>query len=214
MPLCHEAKMMSQSIKLGYEIKKVSNCVFEVESSSKTMPATLYMSSIPVFKNVKSQTIEKIFIGPSQSIGIGYNPGVITANIIENPIWNNLFEFGYTTIINKKKGPAKVNIKDMATLYKTICACDFNYFTVDGLDEWPIKIKKGAKLKDILDISKFTDLSEFVVEDQKICILFTSINNPPKKSGAMMQASYYWADYLKMLPVTADGWKLFIYKKL
>ena len=29
----------------------------------------------------------------------------------------------------------------------------------------------------------------------------------------MMSANYYWGDYIKMLAVTDDGWKVFIYKK-
>ena len=74
-------------------VKNVSsNCNFEIVSSSKILPITLYMSSIPTFKNVKSNTIEKIFIGGSQSINIGYTPDVITDNIINEPIWNNIFE--------------------------------------------------------------------------------------------------------------------------
>lgn len=213
MPTQSKSGMMMQNIKLGREINNVSNCNFEIATFSKITPATLYMSSIPTFKNVKSNSIEKIFIGYSQSINIGYTPEVITDNIINEPIWNNIFEFGYTTTINKKKGPATVNIKDMNSIYKAICSCDFNYFTVEGMTEWPIKLKKGAKLKNLLDISKFTKLSEVVVEDSKVCILFTNTKNPPKKGSVMMSANYYWADYIKMLPVTDDGWKVFIYKK-
>ena len=73
-----------------------------------------------------------------------------------------------------------VKIKDMNSIYKAICSCDFNYFSVEGMTEWPIKLKKGAKLKNLLDISKFTNLSEVVIEDSKVCILFTNTNNPPK----------------------------------
>jgi hypothetical protein len=213
MPARSKSGMMLQNIKLGREINNVSNCNFEIVSSSKILPITLYMSSIPTFKNVKSNTIEKIFIGYSQSLNVGYTHEVITDNIINEPIWNNIFEFGYTTTINKKKGPATVNIKDMNSIYKAICSCDFNYFSVEGMTEWPIKLKKGAKLKNLLDISKFTNLSEVVIEDNKVCILFTNTKNPPKNGSAMMSANYYWGDYIKMLPVTDDGWKVFIYKK-
>lgn len=213
IPTNSKSGLMTQNIKLGREINNVSNCNFEIASSSKIIPPTLYMSNIPTFKNVKSNSIEKIFIGSSQSINIGYTPEVITDNIINEPIWNNIFEFGYTTTINKKTGSATVSIKDMKAIYKAICSCDFNYFSVEGMTEWPIKLKKGAKLKNLLDISKFTKLSEVVIEDCKVCILFTNTNNPPKAGSAMMSANYYWADYIKMLPVTDDGWKVFIYKK-
>lgn len=206
--------IIQQNIKLGYDIQDISNCSFEINSTSKIIPSTLYLSSIPTFKNVSSKTIEKIFIGASQSLNHGYPQEMITKNITENPIWDKLFEFGYTTIINKKKGQASVKIKDMESIYKTLCACDFNYFTVDNLTEWPIRIKKNAKLKDILDISKFTNLSEVIIEDHKISILFTNQNNPPKKSGAMMNSTYYWSDFIEKLPVTTDGWKVFIYKKV
>lgn len=213
IPTNSKSGLMTQNIKLGREINNVSNCNFEINSSSNVTPATLYMSSIPTFKNVKSYTIEKIFIGSSQALNMSYTPEAITDNIINEPIWNNIFEFGYTTTINKKKGPATVSIKDMNSIYKAICSCDFNYFTVEGMIEWPIKLKKGAKLKNLLDISKFTNLSEVVIEDGKVCILFTNTNNPPKKGSAMLSTNYYWADYIKMLPVTDDGWKVFIYKK-
>lgn len=207
------SSIIQQNIKLGYDIQDISNCSFEINSTSKIIPSTLYLSSIPTFKNVRSKTIEKIFIGASQSLNIGYPQEMITSNITENPIWEKLFEFGYTTIINKKKGQVPVKIKDMKSIYKTLCTCDFNYFTIDNLTEWPIRIKKNAKLKDILDISKFTNLSEVVIEDHKISILFTNKNNPPKKSGALLNSTYYWSDFIEKLPVTADGWKVFIYKK-
>ena len=75
-------------------------------------------------------------------------------------LFNKIFDFGYTIELTQS-GKDKVNtvkINNMTDIRKLIVAKDF-YSRI--YNEWPYKLKQGAKLSDLIDISGFENYRRY-----------------------------------------------------
>ena len=194
----------------------VKNSTLEIDYS-KAGESFGYIRSIgiPTFINVKSDTIP--------AIRIEANP--FGDSIMTFDGWDKIFEFGYklgyrTSELDKFKF---TTIKSMDDIFKL---CKSKQFRVREYDQFPYKLKKGAKLSDILDISKFKNLKQVVFtnhiskmfqitfEKVDMCSDKMSIVTKWPTSILIQQRKEYIfgrPDLMhKDMPVTADGWRVLI----
>lgn len=195
------------SIKFDDAVKSISNCKLEIFYQNPS----IRFNRIPTLKNVTSSTIETIRITDEQ--------GKVEWR---DTLFNKLFYFGYTVEFTHL-GKDKINtvkINNMTDIRKLIVAKDF-YSRI--YNEWPYKLKHGAKLSDLIDISGFEKLHKITIYDKKIGIIFenTKLSNCQKTAigyfESMLKDSHEkMADaatrmsILDNIPMTADGWKVFI----
>ena len=194
----------------------VKNSTLEIDYS-KVGESFGYIRSIgiPTFINVKSDTIP--------GIRIEANPFGDTIMAFDG--WNKIFDFGYklgyrTSELDKYKF---TSIKSMDDIFKL---CKSRQFKVREYDQFPYRLKNGAKLSDILDISKFKNLKQVVFtnhlnkmfqitfEKVDLCSDKTSIVTKWPMSILIQQRKEYIFGrpdlMLKDVPVTADGWRVLI----
>lgn len=194
----------------------VKNSTLEIDYS-KVGESFGYIRSIgvPTFINVKSDTIPAIRIEADP-----YGD-----SIMEFDCWDKIFEFGYklgyrTSELDKFKF---TTIKSMDDIFKL---CRSKQFKVREYDQFPYKLKKGVKLSDIIDISKFKNLKQVVFtnhvskmfqitfEKVDMCSDKMSIVTKWPTSILIQQRKEYIfgrPDLMhKDMPVTADGWRVLI----
>lgn len=200
------------NIKSEADSATVENCRFEIESTMNTQGFLYFNGDIPKFKNVKSDSIKKLGITNIEPIVIdGKKTDVDFWN---NPLWNKIFEFGYK-IENTTDGKT-IPIKNMKSFRSLLTSRNFNF---NNFSEFPYRFKTGSKLSDFIDISKFKNLQAITINDNKMGVLFFR----PEKftNGQILHFHDYmlkrsWEDTIvntdKMIPETADGWKVIIYK--
>jgi hypothetical protein len=192
------------TIKFDDAVKTISNCKLEIFYQN----SSIKFCKIPTLKNVSSSTIETIRItGEPQKVEW------------RDTLFNRIFDFGYTVEFgNNKINTVKIN--NMTDIRKLIIAKDF-YSRI--YNEWPYKIKHGAKLSDLIDISGFEKLQKVTIYDKKMSIIFenTKLSNCHKTSigyfESMLKDSHKEPNnsdarisILEHIPMTADGWKVFI----
>lgn len=227
------------------EIRFDTNCVLE-DVTIKTIAGNKYYPIILLRENiVKNSTLEIDYSKAGESFGyirsigiptfINVKSDTIPAMRIEaNPFgdsimafdgWDKIFEFGYklgyrTSELDKFKF---TTVKSMDDIFKL---CKSKQFRVREYDQFPYKLKKGVKLSDIIDISKFKNLKQVVFtnhvskmfqitfEKVDMCSDKMSIVTKWPTSILIQQRKEYIFGrpdlMLKDVPVTADGWRVLI----
>ena len=195
------------SLKFDDAVKTISNCKLEIFYQN----ASIRFNRIPTLKNVSSSTVETIRITDEQQ-KVEWR----------DTLFNKLFDFGYTVEFTHP-GKDKINtvkINNMTDIRKLIIDKDF-YSRI--YNEWPYKIKHGAKLSDLIDISGFEKLHKITIYDKKMGIIFenTKLSNCQKTAigyfESMLKDSHEkMADaatrmsILDNIPMTLDGWNVII----
>jgi hypothetical protein len=186
---------------------------------SRTKIGHIRSVGIPTFINVKSDTIREI------AISYHHFSNGPTIEIFADERWGKLFEFGYTleqTTLRVDSKTRKVKIKNMMDIRKLVAG---KLFYSKEYDQCPYRLKAGARLADLLDISQFEDLNFVIVDDDKMNIAFEKVGKCPrmmastsllhilKQTQDIMEPGFTKDDIYNNIPVTADGWRVVIYKK-
>lgn len=194
----------------------VKNTTLEIDYS-KVGESFGYIRSvgIPTFINVKSDSIP----------GIRIESRLTGEPLIKDPRWGKIFEFGYklgyrTTFQDKFRF---TTIKSMDDLHKLVKS---KQFRTRDYDQFPYRLKNGAKLSDILDISQFKNLKRVVVTNgiqDLIQITFEKVDSCSEKDSIVSKypMSILIRErkerilgnpnlMLEEMPVTADGWRVLI----
>jgi hypothetical protein len=182
---------------------------------SRTKIGHIRSVGIPTFINVKSDSIP----------GIRIESRLTAESLIKDPCWGKIFEFGYklgyrTTFQEKFKF---TTIKSMDDLHKLVKS---KQFRTRDYGQFPYRLKNGAKLSDILDISQFKNLKKVVMTDSikdLIQITFEKVDSCPEKDSIVSKypMSILIRErrerilgnptlMLEEIPVTADGWRVLI----
>lgn len=205
-------------------LKYINNCTFETYATTKDYAShRLQFRAIPVFNNVKSQTIQSINI-VSQDFASGF-AGVKVPfkkiDIWKNPLFNNIFEFGYSLdCTNTAKDTTKsATIKSLKDLKKLVVAGDF-YSKVYSHN--PYTVKTGAKISDFIDVSNFNNLHRITITDDKMGVFFINTHfEGPTSIGVFIPeilkqygdtGNYSVNKMWDELPTTTDGWKVMIFR--
>lgn len=195
------------TLKFSDTVKSITNCKLEIFYQN----SLIRFCKIPTLKNVSSSTIKSIRITDDKQ------------NIEwRDTLFNKIFDFGYTIELTQS-GKDKVNtvkINNMTDIRKLIVAKDF-YSRI--YNEWPYKLKQGAKLSDLIDISGFEKLQKVLIYDKKMCVIFenTKLSNclktaigyfesMLKDSHEKMPGTDTRTSILEHIPITLDGWNVFI----
>lgn len=195
----------------------VRNTTFEIDYS-KVGDAFGYIRSvsIPTFVNVKSDTVPGIRIE---------SPLVGGESVIKDQKWEKIFEFDYklgyrTSELDKFRF---TTIKSMDDLHKLVKS---KQFRTREYDQFPYRLKRGAKITDFLDVSQFKNLKKIVVGygmRDLIQITFEKVDSCSEKDSIVSKyptsilmkerKEYIFGRpdlMLQEMPVTADGWRVLI----
>jgi hypothetical protein len=208
--ICDPARSGSDfmpSIKFDDAVKSITNCKLEIFYQNPS----IRFCKIPTLKNVSSSTIKTIRITDEQQ-KVEWR----------DTLFNKLFDFGYNVEFTHP-GKDKINtvkVNNMTDIKKLIVCKDF-YSRV--YNEWPYKIKHGAKLSDLMDISGFEKLEKITIYDKKMGVIFenTKLSNCHKTAigyfDSMLKDSHEKmpgtdtrTSILEHTPITLDGWNVFI----
>jgi hypothetical protein len=195
----------------------LTNCKLEI-AKSNTKIGHLRSVGIPTFNNVQSDTIEEMAITHNSSTVSGPK-----FDLFADDRWNKLFDLGYTlgvTILGAENKTKNVKIKSLMDIRKLVVGRQF-YSKV--YDQSPYKLKLGAKLSDVVDISKFHNLNLIVVKDDKMEIRFenTKLLSDTCASKLLLDVlrenttnndEKAKNEIIDKIPVTADGWRVVIMK--
>lgn len=198
----------------GKASAELTSSRLEIDYSITRSALLEFTGDIPIFKNVKSDTIKRIEITDRRGIQFSDKSLNVTANIFGNKRWEKLFEFGYELDMNAGGRTSVVKIKNMKDFRKIIASRNF---WNTRFDQFPYRLKKGAKLSDFIDISGFKSLHNIQIHDNKMNVLFinTKIGSIKEfvghvsaslKQNVVITNSIYDIPY----PVTADGWIVII----
>lgn len=196
------------TIQFDKTLKLIENCKLDI-FYQKSM---CRFATIPTLKNVSSSSIKCLRIN-----------GEINNPKIEwrNTLFNKVFDFGYTLNYTTLKDSGTVKINNMSDIKKIVTSKDFYGRTYD---DWPYKVKRNAKLSDMIDISKFDGLETVIINDSKMSVMFenTKVSNCQKTAltyfNEMLKPSnenstlddYRRVAILEHIPITLDGWNIFI----
>lgn len=134
-------------------LESISNC--KLENNVNNM---LTLHSIPTFKNVHSDTITYINIGRD----------TLAPTKFWDKQWvNSIFEYGYDVRYSSTID-GTISVKSFNDIKKIISAKD--HYKRTYLDS-PIRIRPGAKVSDIIDISKFNNIQRIYIHDNKMAII-------------------------------------------
>lgn len=196
------AKFIPQ-ISVDGPISEIANCRLEVAGQNSKIAFT----SAPKLTNVSSNTVNFIEI----------KNRAMTAADWHKLIFNNLFEFGYDLSVIGLRDTTTVKINKMSDLVKLIASKNFYGSTYS---EHPYRLKRGAKLSDIFDVSKFKALKRVAVWGNRSGLIFENVKNGCNTAevfGSEVLRQYYANhpsfnrnDYNDGIPVTADGWRVFM----
>lgn len=198
----------------GKASAELTNSRLEIDYSITRSALLEFAGDIPIFKNVKSDTIKRIEMTDRRGIQFSDKSLNVIANIFGNKRWEKLFEFGYDLEMNDSTKWSKVTIKSMKDFRKIIAS---KKFWNTCFNSFPYRLKKGAKLSDFIDISGFKSLHNVQIHDNKMNVLF--INT---KIGSIREFVGHVSSSLKQnvgvtnsiydipYPVTSDGWMVII----
>lgn len=198
----------------GKASAELINSRLEIDYSITKSALLEFAGDIPIFKNVKSDTIKKIEITDRRGIQFSDKKLNAVANIFGNKRWEKLFEFDYDLEEKRPNYGNKIKIKSMKDFRKLIVSRNFWSYE---FDQFPYKLKKGAKLSDFIDISGFNNIHNIQIHDNKMNVLF--INT---KVGSVREFVGHVTSSLKQIvkitnsiydipyPVTSDGWMVII----
>lgn len=198
----------------GKASAELTNSRLEIDYSITRSALLTFTGDIPIFKNVKSDTIKRIEITDRRGIQFSDKSLNTIANIFGNKRWNNLFEFGYDLEINNGNNWSKASIKSMKDFRKIVASRNF---WNTRFNEFPYRLKKNAKLSDFIDVSGFKSIHNIQIHDGKMNVLFinTKIGSVREfvghvssslKQSVGVTSSIYDIPY----PVTSDGWMVII----
>ena len=198
----------------GKASAEITNSRLEIDYSVTKSALLQFSGDIPIFKNVKSDTIKRIEISDRRGIQFSDKSLNAIANIFSNKRWEKLFEFGYDLEINNGISWSKVKIKSMKEFRRIVASRNF-WNTC--FNSFPYRLKKGAKLSDFIDVSGFESLHNIQIHDNKMNVLFinTKIGSVREfvghvsaslKQNVGVTNSIYDIPY----PVTSDGWMVII----
>lgn len=183
-------------------IKEISNCHLDVTGMSK-----ITLKAIPKFTNVSSDTINFVEM-PLRTMG---------ATDWNKVKFAELFEFDYELTIFDSKSSTTAKIKKMGDLNKLIASKDFygRYYS-----DWPYHLRPGVKLCDVFDVSKFKQLKRVAVWGKTMGLIFENtksgcdtadvFHSEMLKQYYMSRPEYHKTDFESNIPVTADGWRVFL----
>lgn len=198
----------------GKASAELTNTRLEIDYSITKSALLEFAGDIPVFKNVKSDTIKRIEITDRRGIQFSDKSLNIAANIFGNKRWEKLIEFGYDLEINNGNKWSKATIKSMKDFRKIVASKNF---WNTRFNEFPYRLKKGAKLSDFIDISGFKSLHNIQIHDNKMNVLFinTKIGSVREFVGhvsASLKQNVGITDSIHDIPypVTSDGWMVII----
>ena len=198
----------------GKASAELTNSRLEIDYSITKSALVEFIGDIPILNNVKSDTVQRIEVSDRYHIQFSDKTKNIIANPFGNKRWDKLFEFGYDIEEKRPNYGNKIKIKSMKDFRKLVASRNFwNY----EFDQFPYRLKKGAKLSDFIDISGFKNLHNIQIHDNKMNVLFinTKISNirgyvghvsASLKQNVGITGSIYDIPY----PVTADGWMVII----
>lgn len=203
-----------QNISFDSSLESLNN--LNIDMSISKFDSRIWFNSLPVFNNVSSENVSDIVIYYDK-----------TANLFSEKRFNNIFDFGYelsyTTDPDSVKS-TKISVKKFSDIKKLVTTKDF-YDRI--YNEWPVKIKKGARLADLIDISKFKELECICINSSNVGIVFENTKTSRKLyksyfpsmlkicqqhiySGNTVNSGLSVDEIVKYLPVTADGWRVMI----
>ena len=187
-------------------IDEISNCHIDVRGNNSKITFKA-APNVPKLTNVSSNTINFIEMPNRAMKAAEWN----------KLIFNKLFEFGYDLSIFDMKTVSTVKINKMSDILKIVSSKDF-YGRCYG--ECPYRLKRGIKLSDVFDVSKFKTLHRVAVWGSKMGLIFENVKDDCKTAdvfGAEVLRQYYSNhplfnrnNYNEGIPVTADGWRVFI----
>ena len=203
-----------QNISFDSSLESLNN--LDIDMSISKFDSRIWFNSLPMFNNVSSENVSDIVIYYDK-----------TANLFSEKRFNNIFDFGYE--LSYKTDPdstesTKVSVKKFSDIKKLVTAKDF-YNRI--YNESPIKLKKGARLSDLIDVSKFKELECICINSSNIGIVFENtktsrnlyklyfpsmlkIRQQHIYSGNTVNSGLSVDEIVKYLPVTADGWRVMI----
>ena len=193
-----------------------TNSRLEIDYSVTKSALLQFVGDIPVFKNVKSDTIRKIEITDRRGIQFSDKKLNTVADIFGNKKWNDLFEFGYILEEKRPDYGIGIKIKSIKDLRKIVASRKFWEYE---FDQFPYRLKKGAKLSDFIDVSGFKDLHNIQIYDNKMNVLFINTKNASAKEfighvAASLREKVSLTAHTPIesipFPVTADGWMVVI----
>ena len=194
----------------------IKNSTLEIDYSKVGEPFGYIKSiGIPTFINVESDSVPEIRI----------ESGLTGESVLKDHRWEKIFDFGYklgyrTSSLDKFKF---TTIKSMDDFHKLVKS---KQFRIRDYDQFPYRIKRGAKLLDFLDVSQFKNLKKIVVANgiqDIILITFEKVDMCPQKDSIV--SKYPMSILIKErnghiignpdlmlqeIPVTADGWRVLI----
>jgi hypothetical protein len=196
---------------------ELRNCKIEFEYEIGT-GRVIFNNYVPEFNNVSSNTVQQIEMDANS----------VKNNLWDNQSYKNLFTFPYTLEQSVVKDgqiemPATVKINNIKDLKKLVTNKRFYGYTYS---EWPVKLIPGAKLSDFIDISQFKSLYSLKIGDTRMGILFVNTNHPsynPEKLSCyrtdmimdiLPKDLSEWLSLLDKAPITADGYKVIVYRKI
>jgi hypothetical protein len=200
----------------GKASAELTNSRLEIDYSVTKSALLQFSGDIPIFKNVKSDTIRKIEITDRRGIQFSNKKLNAIADIFGNKKWNDLFEFGYVLEEKKPDYGIGIKIKSIKDLRKIVASRKFWLYE---FDQFPYRLKKGVKLSDFIDISGFKDLHNIQIYDNKMNVLFINMKNASIKefighvaSSLRQQVSLTVRTAIEDIPfpVTTDGWAVVI----
>ena len=200
-----------QKIEFDASLISLSNCNINMFTSSPR----IWFHNVPKLTNVTSSNVKDIsIVYIKDDFGVNVKPW-------SEKVYNELFDFGYTLdyTVGLDGETKSVDVKNMAGLKKLITAKDF-YSRI--YTEWPVKLKKNAKMSDFFDVSKFNSLDWVTIHDGRMGIVCENTKNVDRVHRVyftdMLKNCYYskatehiapnHSDLIHSLPVTADGWRI------
>lgn len=195
---------------------ELRNC--NIEFTYKSSASRLLFNEFPEFNNVSSKTTQIIEIDSLYKNG----------EIWGSPAYKKLFAFPYmldrsTMQDGQLSLPEKIKINSLKDLRKLVIKKQYHS---QVFSEWPVKLIKGAKLSDMIDVSRFDNLYMLRIIDPKMSVIFVNTKHPSYDVTNLNNT--YHIDMLKdtlsdsaghrgipvdKAPITADGYKVIVYRK-
>lgn len=200
----------------GKASAELTNSVLEIDYSITKSALLEFAGDIPIFKNVKSDTIKRIEITDRRGIQFSDKKLNAIADIFGNKRWNDLFEFGYVLEEKRPNYGSEIKIKSIKDIRKIVASRKFWDYE---FDQFPYRLKKGAKLSDFIDISEFKSLHNIQIHDNKVNVLFINTKNASAREfvghiAASLRQKITLTAHTPIesipFPVTADGWMVII----
>ena len=128
----------------------------------KHILSRINFTKLPIFKNVSSN-MDKLCIEVPRNA----DPVIKEDDVFEDPRYNDLFEFGYSLKYELEGKISTVKVKDMKSLKTMVTTSSFYK---RRYEEFPYRLKPNVRLNDILDVSKWPNLEQIIIQSKKMYI--------------------------------------------